>query len=1106
MGVVEFPNGMEQKALSLADQVMIAGIDGGKPTLATIQQFKNLLVAISSGQVIPQIIQPGAVLGTPADVSILYAKAGTYTLPTGNVQLTGNLNMFIWDKRVWSYIEVPVNVDLSAYAVKNQLQYRGTFESVAQAIAGVPLAQRKLGDTVLVKDLVNGLTGYIWKKSTADGGLIKNKIQSTKDVKLNYANDARFNPHYEEGVGEYVGFPINFNGTHYTGDFIKWEDGATHLIATYFSAWRQYNAAGAELNSATVGWIANPALIAKNADATYIRLSVPLEHRFNARATFASATSVSLKTTEPIKFKSDGLLNGESVAFKAETTSAIERSALPPTSYAVKEKIESNLPKWSFANEHRFNPHYELGVGVRLGGDVSTPENYFTTDYIIRDEAETSMKVTWLSGYELYNATFGVLLKASLGAVAGTQDILLTTEAKYIRITVPISRRYTARAVFTSKALVNAAGVLLNTGEIALTSSSKVAGENTLYKPDPAYLKSFATKDEIKNIPIYKVLSRQIINPNYDAGVNVGIGTYAANPTDRYTTPFVEYGDISNIYASYYSAYEQYDSNFAVVKTSSIGAVPSAQLITKAETAKYIRFCSSVGNRYLMKAVFTSNEADFLSLNNQEFTISGSKNNEGALIINEADVKTFKTIEDFNKFKNVGSALVGNILVKSNKDVHGRITNMFTQLDYDIVNFDKKKPQGVITNRKYYPIQGRMLWYSYRTGRVYFVKDSGTDINIPLMSNSIEDFINKVYTVIKGDYEAKDGIIAIRELDNGELLLAENQSSSTIHRGVYVSSGMNTNPTGLVWTKKIEYLSFVMAFAESWGLSIRGNHIMVTEYNSNRKENSGIWYSDDYAKTFKMVATTASLNTYSGTPELMGQHIHGVCYDPYWSRLWIILGEGARTGQHVLAFSDDKGTSWTRLGTDTKTKSLVGNGREVMKFCGGHAFPSGVIFTTDSQPNGFWRYNRVNKFEADLSQAQYLEEAKRIDLFIKNTTTGQSGHEDTITHIGGHFIPSENGDFYTCNVPYVGLHVNTNAADRSSLIYFTQDGVKFYEIYREEDLPANSFVESFKDGAFKSFALKDGRIVVFSTANPRFKANPVNGDNCLMIGNMPSIV
>lgn len=122
MGVVEFPNGMENKgALSMGDQVMIAGKDGGAPTLATIQQFKNLLVAIATGQVVPQIAKPGDVLGTPEDAAVFYAGPGTYVLPNGNVTLTANHNMFVWDNVDWDYIEIPVNVDLSEYLKKTDI-------------------------------------------------------------------------------------------------------------------------------------------------------------------------------------------------------------------------------------------------------------------------------------------------------------------------------------------------------------------------------------------------------------------------------------------------------------------------------------------------------------------------------------------------------------------------------------------------------------------------------------------------------------------------------------------------------------------------------------------------------------------------------------------------------------------------------------------------------------------------------------------------------------------------------------------------------------------------------------------------------------------------
>lgn len=72
----------------------------------------------------------------------------------------------------------------AAQLIVNSAQYKGTFDSVALAIEEVLLANRKLGDTVGIKE--NGsVVEYWWKSSTTDGGLVS-KLDSviSKDLLL----------------------------------------------------------------------------------------------------------------------------------------------------------------------------------------------------------------------------------------------------------------------------------------------------------------------------------------------------------------------------------------------------------------------------------------------------------------------------------------------------------------------------------------------------------------------------------------------------------------------------------------------------------------------------------------------------------------------------------------------------------------------------------------------------------------------------------------------------------------------------------------------------------------------------------------------------------
>lgn len=111
------------------------------------------------------------------------ASAGKFTIvsgPTtftqatgGNVVTTELFNILGSSATTWSLVKaIPLP---NTIAQKSDLQYKGTFDSIALAITGVPLAQRKLGDTVGIKE--NGsIVEYWWRESVAEGGLVKKTV------------------------------------------------------------------------------------------------------------------------------------------------------------------------------------------------------------------------------------------------------------------------------------------------------------------------------------------------------------------------------------------------------------------------------------------------------------------------------------------------------------------------------------------------------------------------------------------------------------------------------------------------------------------------------------------------------------------------------------------------------------------------------------------------------------------------------------------------------------------------------------------------------------------------------------------------------------------
>ncbi len=95
-----------------------------------IDDIRSLLAVFLSGGIIPRNIAAGTNLGTPAQPQIYYAPAGSYTTPTGVVNLTGNLNMWFWNKISWAYLEIPVSVDMAPFAKNDQINtFKGLYYS-----------------------------------------------------------------------------------------------------------------------------------------------------------------------------------------------------------------------------------------------------------------------------------------------------------------------------------------------------------------------------------------------------------------------------------------------------------------------------------------------------------------------------------------------------------------------------------------------------------------------------------------------------------------------------------------------------------------------------------------------------------------------------------------------------------------------------------------------------------------------------------------------------------------------------------------------------------------------------------------------------------------
>lgn len=457
---------------------------------------------------------------------------------------------------------------------------------------------------------------------------------------------------------------------------------------------------------------------------------------------------------------------------------------------------------------------------------------------------------------------------------------------------------------------------------------------------------------------------------------------------------------------------------------------------------------------------------------------------------------SYNSIEEASKFDwlgqkqmNIGTFNVKKVTSSAPIPIKNTKTDM---REYEVIGGNPKanKKVGKAFNLEYINTPR----YIYHIGKSKKVYCRGSSSGILAVSNSIEDFIAGVYIDISNVFPV--GIAGVREMDNGELALLTAHSDGQTQTGFWkttdwkTKSVTNSMPT---WERKQGYMAPDNNPQDAWGFSVVGNHILFSEYSVYiaNKYNSAAYYSDDFGETFKTIFTIQD-NAKDLTTATSGQHIHGCAYDPYWDRCWLMLGENA-VGQNVIYWCDnpaDETPLWTRQTTLGMGKPLATNVVTNMKFCAAYALPEGLLMSTDSQPNGIWRYNRIKKDYADGSKADTIEEAKRFDLLVTNNpVTGYSGHERTITHIGGHVthVVGSN-DVYPIlySAPMVGLHANMFEPDRTGILYISFDGIHFQEIWREVDTINYPHTENFKNNNMKAYLYPDGTVYIINAEKRHF--------------------
>lgn len=219
----------------------------------------------------------------------------------------------------------------------------------------------------------------------------------------------------------------------------------------------------------------------------------------------------------------------------------------------------------------------------------------------------------------------------------------------------------------------------------------------------------------------------------------------------------------------------------------------------------------------------------------------------------------------------------------------------------------------------------------------------------------------------------------------------------TCHK-VFTTTNGETNRGTTIW--------------QDWSIKQYGERILISPYGFGRT--AQIWMSTDFGETFSCILNLVRDDTFvvtkpSGTsfgangihpipsalvpaqpddfwdsPSRFSNgniHIHSVCYDEYFGRIWWVGGDDklAATG---IYWSDDEGKTWHRrnLLNESGDADLCPQEKS-MQMLQVIALPNCVLFGSDGWGSGIFRYNRVLKAEVPELDYAFSWGESHSDLF-----------------------------------------------------------------------------------------------------------------------------
>ena len=594
--------------------------------------------------------------------------------------------------------------------------------------------------------------------------------------------------------------------------------------------------------------------------------------------------------------------------------------------------------KTSFIDTTNLFISNEVQVGKTIGtnGQVESDSVRWLGGYIPVSPGEILSITPGSYRIQYYNKSRSPVGTRS-GATGGTFTVVPDGSIRFIRVSGDNSNQY-------DKIMLNRGGELLPFRPYGIIKQEHLPENKEMLLGDgsvePKHTNFFHIPNNLLNLNTVLI------------GKSVDVDGSVINDSIRWLGDFIEVGYGNDVLSITKDSYRigRYDKDFNFL---SRGGITSSNLIELSISAynptKYIRISGAINSEIVM-------------LNRGSTLLPWES---GAVVLKKqympSDLQQIDTEQ---------------IMEQVRKEMKGQLTQYqpsFPKLTFETVSTGWRTPKWMSADGEViYGNYGKELLQSFDEW------ETQTRIGEPL------------------DYE----ISGMRVLGDGELLVSTlREESINVKSKVFKTVGYDrNNPEATTFKEVLEADSAQSNINNWWGFSVYENIVTISDYGLKGAEGAkNVWVSTDYGETFTMIFNQHLIGQQvEGAPPYTDTaHMHTAAYDPYFNRIWVVVGDNPNTATY---YSDDMGTSWTFV-----------EGSTVVQYTGILALPNAVLFGSDRNPNGVHVYHRGNKSEMPVIEPLLLVNDSKVITHVFQMPFKKDWNPATPTYFASEGISAAGG-------------------------------------------------------------------------------------------------